>query len=229
MVVYQESRCICGQSSQYALRDSRRKKLRDLRVYRGIDNDGAQVGYYYFTPVPYLQTYLSRFEAQEKCNEFNDLDNVDRVDSVWCVPKIFVCYRGITEVYLNMGYIGSYYLYGKFWGKKAISGYAKFYNFKSLELYNAIEGLPNIQTCKDILPYVQKALIHAITSRKKMKIHHVQHVLLVGQARYRVVCQKCLLGGACAGVPSESMTSSCSCPQGSEHFGSTSAVLSDSW
>ena len=119
----------------------------------GIDNDGGQVGYYYFTPVPYTQTFSSLFDAQDKCNEFNDLDNVDRRGFCFGVYRKYLSVTSVSpEVYLAMGYVGgSYYLYGKFWEKKAISGYAKFYNFKALELYNSIEGLPQIQNCKDVL------------------------------------------------------------------------------
>ena len=216
--IFQESRCICGQSSQYAERQPTEEVTGTYESTGGIDNDGAQVGYYYFTPVPYLQTYLSRFEAQEKCNEFNDLDNVDRGGFCFGVYRKYLSVTAVsTEVYLNMGYIGgSYYLYGKFWEKKAISGYAKFYNFKSLELYNAIEGLPNIQTCKDILAIRSEGFdtCNHFTEEDENPSCTTCDTGWTGK-NCRVVCQKCLLGGACAGVPSESMTSSCSCPQGS--------------
>ena len=215
--LFQQGKCICGQSNQYAERQPTESITGTYLSEGGIDNDGAQVGYYYFTPVPYTQSFNSLFDAQDKCNEFNDLDNVDRGGFCFGVYRKYLSVTAVTpEVYLSMGTVGgSYYLYGKFWEKKAISGFAKFYNFKALELYNSIEGLPQIQNCKDILSIRSEGFDtcnHFAAEEDNPSCTSCAEGWTGKNCR--VVCQKCLLGGQCSGAPSESMTSSCTCPQG---------------
>ena len=215
--IFQQANCVCGQDNQYAERQPEAEIYSTYPTSGGIAGDGSIVGYYYFTPVPYTITYQSRFDAQNACNRFNDLDNIDRGGFCFGVYRKYISVEAVSaEVYLAMGFVGgSYTLYGKYWEKEAISGFSRFYNFKRLELYNALEGLPVAKDCKDILSIRSEGFDtcnHFATEDVDPSCTTCEEGWTGKNCR--VVCSKCLLGGGCAGVPSESTSSACVCPAG---------------
>ena len=215
--LFQQANCVCGQDNQYADRQPIAEIASRYPDTGGIDGDGSIVGYYYFTPVPYIQTYASRFDAQTKCSTFNDLDNIGRGGFCFGVYRKYISVTATSpDVYLAMGFVGgSYTLYGKFWQKEAVSGYSKFFNFKRLELYNALEGLPVPRECKDVLS-IRNEGFDTCNHFAKESIDPSCTTCEEGWTgkNCRTVCSKCLLGGGCAGVPSESTSSACICPSG---------------
>ena len=215
--LFQQANCVCGQDNQYAERQPESEIYSTYPSTGGIAGDGSIVGYYYFTPVPYTINYPSRFDAQNACNRFNDLDNIDRGGFCFGVYRKYISVEAVSpEVFLAMGFVGgSYTLYGKYWEKEAISGFSRFYNFKRLELYNALEGLPVAKDCKDILSIRSDGFDtcnHFATEDIDPSCTTCEEGWTGKNCR--TVCSKCLLGGGCAGVPSESTSSACVCPAG---------------
>ena len=212
---FQEAQCICGQEEQYAVREPTLEIVGQYRDTGGIDNDGAINAYFYYTPVPYPQTFTSKFAAQEKCNEFNDLDNVDRGGYCYGVYREYVNSQTLsTTLKLHMGNVGgTFYLYGKYWGKKAISGYAHFYQFKSLELYQGAIGTPQVKYCADIETIKSTGLDTCNHFSTESDSCDKCAEGWTGK-NCRSVCQRCLLGGSCDESPSETEGSACICPAG---------------
>ena len=212
---FQEAQCICGQDEQYAVREPTLEIVGQYRDTGGIDNDGAINAYFYYTPVPYPETFTSKFAAQDKCNEFNDLDNVYRGGYCYGVYREYVNSQTLsTTLKLHMGNVGgTFYLYGKYWGKKAISGYAHFYQFKSLELYQGVIGIPQIKYCADIETIKSTGLDTCNHFSAESDSCDTCAEGWTGK-NCRSVCQRCLLGGSCDESPSESEGSACICPAG---------------
>jgi plastocyanin len=215
--LFQQANCVCGQDNQYAERQPEAEIYSTYPTTGGLAGDGSIVGYYYFTPVPYTINYPSRFDAQNACNRFNDLDNIDRGGFCFGVYRKYISVEAVSpDVFLAMGFVGgSYTLYGKYWEKQAISGFSRFYNFKRLELYNALEGLPVAKDCKDILSIRSEGFDtcnHFATEDIDPSCTTCEEGWTGKNCR--TVCSKCLLGGGCAGVPSESTSSACVCPAG---------------
>ena len=212
---FQEAQCICGQEEQYAVREPTLEIVGQYRDTGGIDNDGAINAYFYYTPVPYPQTFTSKFTAQAKCNEFNDLDNVDRGGYCYGVYREYVNSQTLsTYLKLHMGNVGgTFYLYGKYWGKKAISGYSHFYQFKSLELYQGAIGTTQIKYCADIETIKSTGLDTCNHFSSETDSCDKCADGWTGK-NCRSVCQRCLLGGSCDESTSETEGSACVCPAG---------------
>ena len=212
---FQEAQCICGQEEQFAVREPTLEIVGQYRDTGGIDNDGAINAYFYYTPVPYPQTFTSKFTAQAKCNEFNDLDNVDRGGYCYGVYREYVNSQTLsTYLKLHMGNVGgTFYLYGKYWGKKAISGYSHFYQFKSLELYQGAIGTTQIKYCADIETIKSTGLDTCNHFSSETDSCDKCADGWTGK-NCRSVCQRCLLGGSCDESPSETEGSACVCPAG---------------
>jgi hypothetical protein len=215
--LFQQANCVCGQDNQYADRQPTNELVTKYPDTGGIAGDGSVVAYYYFTPIPYVQTFSSLYDAQEKCNSFNNLNNIDRGGFCYGVYRKYISItESSQEVYLAMGFVGgSYTLYGKWWEKKAVSGYSKFFNFKNMELYTAVDGLPTLKECTDQLTILTEGYDtcnHFAKEDVDASCTKCEDGWTGKNCRY--VCQKCLLGGGCSGVPSESTSSTCECPAG---------------
>ena len=215
--LFQQANCVCGQENQYADRHPTDELVANYPDTGGIAGDGSVVAYYYFTPIPYTQTFLSLYDAQTKCTRFNNLDNLDRGGFCFGVYRKYISIsESSQEVYLVMGFVGgSYTLYGKWWKKNAVSGYSKFYNFKNRELYSAADGLPTPKECTDLLSIRSEGYDtcnHFSSEDIDPSCTRCEDGWTGKNCRY--VCSKCLLGGGCAGVPSESTSSNCNCPAG---------------
>ena len=108
--LFQQANCVCGQDNQYADRHPTDELVAKYPDTGGIAGDGSIVAYYYFTPIPYTQTFISLYDAQTKCNRFNNLNNLDRGGFCYGVYRKYISIsESSQEVYLAMGFVGKLY------------------------------------------------------------------------------------------------------------------------